>query len=107
MMVRRKVLAPHAELGVGLTGGECSHISCPPHALLAVSLSEGKCWHSLYLPHILSLSCAQPRSREKGVRFMQISKAMQSPTNRWFKRDLPCYFWRKSNQNVGVDTPAE
>ena len=34
MMVRRKVLAPHAELGVGLAGGTCSLIVCLPHAEL-------------------------------------------------------------------------
>lgn len=41
-------------------------------------------------------------SRAKGLLLVQISKTVHSPTNRLFKRDLPCYFWRKSNQNVGV-----
>ena len=45
-------------------------------------------------------------SRAKGLLLVQISKTVHSPTNRLFKRDLPCYFWRKSNQNVGLDTPA-
>ena len=33
---------------------------------------------------------------------MQSSKAVQSPTIGLFKNLFSCYFWRKSNQNVGV-----
>ncbi|MEY8383232.1 hypothetical protein AALG83_08715 [Christensenellaceae bacterium 44-20] len=71
MMVRRKVLAPHAELGVSLADGTCSLIVCLPrtrrytrmtgqrnlsipHTALKVGQSDGTCWHGLCLPHILS-----------------------------------------------------
>ena len=68
-------------------------------------------------------------SRAKGLLLVQISKTVHSPTNRLFKRDLPCYFWRSCGghtrmaamqipplphapppyavrRTVGVDTPA-
>jgi len=71
MMMRRSLSIPHAELGAGQSGGECSLIVCLPrtrrytrmtgrrnlsipHVALKVGQSESKCWHGLCLPHILS-----------------------------------------------------
>ena len=69
------------------------------HAPLAVSLSEGTCSSAIFSGQGQEQVQGQGR---KGFYLMQISKAVQSPTNCLLKRDLPCYFWRKSNQNVGV-----
>ena len=63
------------------------------------------------LSRIVPAICgAAPRIQgqgQKGFYFMQISKAVQNPTNCLFINFSSYYFWRKSNQNVGVDTPAE
>lgn len=69
------------------------------HAPLAVSLPEGKCSLAIFSGQGQEQVQGQG---QKGFYFMQILKTVQSPTNCLLKRDLPCYFWRKSNQNVGV-----
>ena len=52
-------------------------------------------------------SRASSRSRAKGLLFHANFKSCAGSDQPLVqKKDLPCYFWRKSNQNVGVDTPA-
>jgi len=43
----------------------------------------------------------------KGFRLARISQTVQSLTIGLFKNLFSCYFWRKSNQNVGVGHTCE
>jgi len=43
----------------------------------------------------------------KGFRLARISQTVQSLTIGLFKNLFSCYFWRKSNQNVGVGCAIE